>query len=524
VRSTRWTLAFALVLVTLAFGPHLGGQFVWDDAFLVRDNAALSRPEGLRAILTQDLWGQATGRPSQLYHPVATLSLWLQGMTTGLAIEWLRAVNVLLHLLCVLLWALWLRRQGVGGAILAGAATLVLLHPSVTEPVMWITGRHDTLGVLFVLTALLAWPGPHFRGHFALRSLAAGVALGGAFLAKESYLVGPALLALYDLYGARREPGRDEVAPGQATGPVVGIGARRVRAWVLALLPAFLALAWRQSLGIGLGSDQVRAGPWEHAVHYAGLVRHYAAQLLSFSNGATITPYTPLSGAEAALVWVGILSVSLALLGMALRRGGRWPLATLGWAWWLASWVPHLVSVPTLGLFGNRYAYLGLFGLLTAATALAAAAAPRLPSWSQRWGRWATLPVAVSLALVTAGNAAVWRDERSLFGRDLALDPDNGPAHVHMGTAVLPEGGCHQALPLFLRATALTPDYPRAWHKATSCLIALGRFSEALPYARRALELAPDDNRQHYNLGVVLARTGQTGEARSYLERGLARP
>ena len=55
VRSIGLTLALALVLVTLVFGPHLGGQFVWDDAFLVRDNAALSRPEGLRAILTQDL-------------------------------------------------------------------------------------------------------------------------------------------------------------------------------------------------------------------------------------------------------------------------------------------------------------------------------------------------------------------------------------------------------------------------------------------------------------------------------------
>ena len=59
VRSIGLALALALVLVTLVFGPHLGGEFVWDDAFLVRDNAALSRPEGLGAILTQDLWGQA---------------------------------------------------------------------------------------------------------------------------------------------------------------------------------------------------------------------------------------------------------------------------------------------------------------------------------------------------------------------------------------------------------------------------------------------------------------------------------
>ena len=126
--------------------------------------------------------------------------------------------------------------------------------------------------------------------------------------------------------------------------------------------------------------------------------------------------------------------------------------------------------------------------------------------------------------MITAGNAAVWRDERTLFGRDLELDPDNGPAHVHMGTAVLPDAGCQEALPLFLRATELAPDYGRAWHKATRCLIALGRFSDALPYARRALELAPHDYRQHYNLGVVLAETGDVEAARYHLKRGLARP
>jgi tetratricopeptide (TPR) repeat protein len=446
---------------------------------------------------------------------VATFSLWLQGMTTGLAIEWLRAVNVLLHLLCVLLWGLWLRRQGVGGAILAGAATVVLLHPSVTEPVMWITGRHDTLGVLLVLAALLAWPGPRFPGRFELRSLAAGVALAAAFLAKESYLIGPALLALTDLTLSRG---------GRTADAVTGVGARRLRAWMLALVPALLALAWRQSLGIGMGSPQLRVGPWEHAVHYASLLSHYTAQLLSFSNGATITPYTPLTGPQAAAVWAGILGLSLGALWQAHRRGGWWPLAALGWAWWLAAWVPHLVSVPTIGLFANRYAYFGLFGLATSLTALAATAAPRLPAGPQRWGRWATLPIAVSLAWVTAGDAAVWRDERTLFGRDLALDPDNGPAHVHMGTAVLPEGGCHEALPLFLRATELAPDYARGWHKATTCLIALGRFPAALPYAQRALELAPHDPRQHYNLGVVLDRTGDREAARTHLKRGLVQP
>ena len=73
-------LILAAVLLGASFGPHLRGEFVWDDIYLVEGNQALFRADGWRVLVLHDLWGPVTGKPSQLYHPVPMLSLWLQGM------------------------------------------------------------------------------------------------------------------------------------------------------------------------------------------------------------------------------------------------------------------------------------------------------------------------------------------------------------------------------------------------------------------------------------------------------------
>ena len=73
-------LIVAAVLLGASFGRNLRGEFVWDDVYLVEGNQALFRPDGWRVLLLPDQWGPVTGKPSQLYHPIPMLTLWLQAM------------------------------------------------------------------------------------------------------------------------------------------------------------------------------------------------------------------------------------------------------------------------------------------------------------------------------------------------------------------------------------------------------------------------------------------------------------
>jgi hypothetical protein len=499
-------LIVAAVLLGASFGPRLRGEFVWDDIYLVEGNQAIFRADGWRVLLLHDLWGPVTGKPSQLYHPVPMLSLWLQGISHTGSLVGLRLANLVLHGLCAgLLW-LFIVRRGVGRAAALAAAAVFLVHPSVTEPVMWITGRHDTLGMAFILAAMLLWQVAG-RGIW-LRSSLAGLATAMAFLCKEQFVVLPVLLFVYTVVGTR---GRADCLPG-------------LRRWLVLLLPCAgiaAVLLWRAHLGIRLGSDALARGSVRLLVCYASTIWHYGVQLVSFGNSATLDQFIPL-GPWAAMGVLVILVALLAVLAWAWwREPSRFALPLLGVSWFCLALVPLVAAVPQIGFYGNRYAYFPLGGLTVAAVGLLEPLAGRARGRLSRLWLAAGVALPAMLVLSTSSEAANWRSDLSLYQADLLRDPDNGIAHYHYGYAVLRRRGCGEALPIFLAATRLAPGYGRGWHNVAGCLEDLGRAAEAVEPAQRAVELEPDSARNQYNLAVALAARGDGSGATRALERCL---
>ena len=497
-----------LALTLAAFLPSLRGSFVWDDVALIERNPAMRSGTGFVEIATRDLWGQATGATTQLYHPLPMLSIWAQTQLFGVELVPLRLFNVALHLLCVWCFVQLLLRLAVPSRWSWLAGLVVAVHPSVCEPVMWITGRHDTLGMLLLMAAMLSWTEPGGR-RAVLRALASGLCLALAFLSKEPYVVGLALLGLW--MGAR------------AVQAGVPLRARDVRLLALAGLPVALVWVLRRSLGISAGSAQLHAGVLVHAHSFASVVWHYALQLLSFGNGLTIAPFVQLSPMAAVGVWLVVLALAAGLGRAAWRSTERDPhavVALLGFLWFLVALTPHVISVPSIGLYGNRYAYCALFGLVLCGVSVLARL--RFPSArSASWVQAGAVVLGIACAWKTSVAASAWRDNRTLYLADVMRAPDNGPAYYHLGTAVLSAEGCSAALPLFVRATQLAPRYERAFHNAAGCLINLGKPAEALPFAKRAVQLSPFDPRARHNLALSELARGRTRAAREQLQIAL---
>jgi hypothetical protein len=497
-------LIVAAVLLGASFGRNLRGEFVWDDVYLVEGNQALFRPDGWRVLLLHDLWGPVTGKPSQLYHPIPMLTLWLQAMAHTGSLVGFRLVNLALHGLCAGLLFLFLGQRGIGRRAALAAAAVFLVHPSVTEPVMWITGRHDTLGMAFTLAALLLWPVAGRR--IWLRSSLAGLAATMAFLCKEQFLVVPVLLLIDTVVGMRGRGNRPS----------------RLRGWLILLLPSAglaAALLWRTYLGIRLGSDELTRGLARQFVCYATLVWHYGFQLVSFGNSATLDRFVLLGPWAATGILVIVLAAGTALAWAWWQNPTRFALPLFGASWFCLSLVPFVAAVPSIGFYGNRYAYSPLGALTVAAVGLLAPLAGHTRGRVSRLLLVAGALLPALLVLPTSSAAADWRSDLSLYRADLLRDPDNGIAQYHYGYAVLRRRGCGEALPIFLAATRLAPEYARGWHNVAGCLEDLGRAAEAEEPARRAVELEPDNARHHYNLAVALAARGDpTGATRALQE------
>jgi tetratricopeptide (TPR) repeat protein len=462
-----------------AFVVRARGEWIWDDVPLIEQNWELVDPGGLRSILTHDLFGGATGEAQPIYRPIPMLLAWLEAHAFGVALVPMRLVNVLLHAVNGSLLFVYLRRRGLEEVATQVGTAVFLMHPSVTEPVMWLSGSHDLLGVAFTLGALLAAP----------RWGLAAVFCALAFLSKELYAIAPLLLLV-----ERRFTGARSLLPFLGTAAV---------------------LALRRALGIGTTGDAVFGSVADHVRCFGTMLVHYGLQLATFSNGLTAATYAPISLGAAALVVVAFVAAVIALL----RR--RHP-AGVALAWFGLSLAPLVIAVEVNHLLGNRYAYLPLVAFALLVANAVAWLEPKLTAGLVPIAAGVAVLIGLVLALPTAGEASQWATALSLFGADVERAPNDPEALFHYGNAVSRRQGCREALPLYERAVAADPKSQRAWHNVAGCLINEHRYDEAVAAAERALALAPDDSRAEYNLGTALAQTDRKAESSAHLERAKA--
>ena len=106
------------------------------------------------------------------------------------------------------------------------------------------------------------------------------------------------------------------------------------------------------------------------------------------------------------------------------------------------------------------------------------------------------------------------------FQEELRIAPDDPPANLSLGLALVMARRYEEALPPLRKAVLWQPPQASAFHFLGRCLVALERPAEAKPELERALELARRSGREdsqlrnvHYQLGLALRQLGQGGKA-----------
>lgn len=334
----------------LVFTPGLGGDFVWDDNVLIRNNEHVRSLAGLKEAFARDFW--FTSEPSAsseagYYRPVVKAAWVLEYLAFGGSPLGFRAVNLLLHLCCVVLAGRWVARrlaaagsQPAGPAVGLAAAISMLpfaLHPSRPESVAWISGGTDLWMAFLVLLGLEAWD--------RRRTVLAAAAFVAALFAKETALVVPLLLALD---AALLRP------PGKAGGfrPVAAVAASVALAF--AARSAVIPPRYAPILGDGSLALALRA---------AASFGFYLQRLVAPASPSTQAGVFPIGAVAVAtgFLGAGLLAVAVAL--SVRRRGLRPYLADA--AWLAGPLLPVLNIVPLhYKMFASeRFLYLPMLGV-----------------------------------------------------------------------------------------------------------------------------------------------------------------
>jgi len=473
-------LAAALILaltVVLTFLPVLDNGFVFDDHLYLLDN------DHVRSGLTAGgVHWSLTSLDAANWHPLSWMSHMLDVSLFGLAPRGHHAMNLLLHAAnAVVLMLVLARLTGWGaGALVVGL--LFGLHPLHVESVAWIAERKDLLSTLFVLLALAAYR-RHLARPSAGRFLAVLLLYCAALSAKSMVVTFPLLLLLVDWWplGRLRRTMEPEtrgrcllekvvlLVPALATGIITLIAQRGLGAiFTLGEIP----LATRLATALSATAEYLVAVVWP-----SGLAVFYPLP-------GRISPLT--------LVWSALLLGGASL--MVIRARQRRPYLLTGWAWFLIGLAPVSGLAQTGSQFrADRYTYLPLVGIFVALVWwLADRRTPRL---IRRGAILLCLPVLAAMAVFSHRQAAVWRDDVSLFGNAVSVTRDNWMAHNNLGTALLRRGLAAEAEREYRRALAAAPDYTVAHFNLGNLLAKRGETGAAMEHYLAAERGAPNESR-----------------------------
>jgi tetratricopeptide (TPR) repeat protein len=465
-------MRFGLLLILaglMAFGGSVDSGFHYDDHAIFAD----------RAITSSSGWYQVW-RPEQT-RPLTYFTFWLNHQFGGSNPQGYHAVNLALHLACVLLLYDVLG-QLMPQRLALLAAALFAVHPIQTEAVAYVWERGTLLATLFCLLTFRTW----LRGR---RWLSVGF-FALALLSKEECVAFPLFLLLLSGHSGRKP-------------------------WIWKPAAAMLALsaaaAARVFYALSL-NPQVPAGahagisPFQYFLAQGHVIlRYFRLLLLPFWFNVDPDIKVP-------PVWLGLLLwaaiIALAVLAWKRSRAGLWL------AGGLLLLLPSSSIFPTADLAADYRIYLP-------GIALAAAAAIGMPTIGVRIHAKAVPAAAVVLVLFfairSAQQTAVWEDDRALWAQAVQLSPNKLRPRLQLARALSPR----QALDELQAARRLAPDNPAVAAETGRVYLALGDAASALPEFGRALALAPRDARNYNNRGVALMSLGQAAPARQDFERAL---
>ena len=492
-------LLAAVLLIFSQVGSHSYINF--DDWDYVGENPAV-----LSGITWEGVKFAFTTKMTANWHPITWLSHMLDVALFGenpgamhLVSLWMHAANSMLVFLLLryLTGALWRS---------AAVALLFAVHPLHVEPVAWLSDRKDLVSTLFWLLTALTY------GHwvklgrvswqwFALAHVWAALAT----MSKPTTVTLPFTLLLLDLWplgGLLEEPAKRVV--------------EKAGFFLLAAVQSVVTFIIQRDLGATQAlPDADFTRKFANAITSYGV---YLWQTLAPHNLTPMYPFPerieplPLAAAALALISISVFAVS---------RIGRQPYLAAGWFWYLGVLAP-MIGVVQVGIqaHADRYTYVALIGIFWMVVW-------GLHDWlgeagwqSSAWRGAAAIACAV-LMWQSYAQAALWVDDRTLFGHTLAVTKRNRLANSIVGLSFLRAKNFDESEKHLRAALEIDPKFMPAYRHMAELLYAKDQPEEALKLLDKAVALEPRGTVTYYNRGIVLKALGRKAEALADLEKAI---
>jgi len=493
--------------LTLALYAQIRGHAFldFDDATYVVRNAAIRT--GLTAASLS--WAFTTSYAGN-WHPLTWVSHMLDVQLYGMDAGWHHLSNLFIHVLTtVVLFRVFARMTKSVGAS-AFVAALFALHPLHVESVAWVAERKDVLSGLWWVITIGAYAA-YARDQRLWRYGAVVVAFGLALLSKPMAVTLPFVLLLLDVWPLARWRGIDG---GIASSAV--LLKEKVPLLLMAAASAMITFVAQRQAGAVQSFD---AFPFVRRVANVPVAYvHYLFTTFWPVDLAVLYPYP-----ASIPIWRAASAATLLVIvtAWAFRSLRTRPYALVGWLWFLGTLVP-VIGIVQVGSqpYADRYMYLPAIGLFIIVAWEAARLTAARPAW-RPWLAAIGALIVLASAAVTYRQIAYWKNDVTLWERDVAVTVDNYRGQTNLGLALAQAGSRDRALAAYREALRLNPKSPKTHNYLGLLLADMGDHDRAAGEFEAALTLLPQFAEARNNLGLVRLAQDRLDDAIAEFDRAV---
>ncbi len=543
MEKTIFRSVFVIIILGLiVYANSLNARFVWDDDKLVSENAYIRNWSYVPKIFTEEI-GAGAGEEFNFYCPIQILTYRIDYALWRLREQGYHLTNILLHISVALAIYWFVNILYDDRFISLITSAFFVVHPVHTEAVAYVSGRADSLALLFMLLSIIFYIKNRDSALFFKTCTSSKIrrcpyfyffallCYISALLSREGSIILPVLLLLYHYTFNKRVT---------------------IKSFLPMLTVTVIYIALRITLLSSILPDLSPHPPLIQRIPAIFVAIANYARLLILPLNLHMEYGNLLFNFWDPKVILGIL-ITAYLLAYAFKERKAKGLAFFSISWFFITLLPvsgiyplsvymaeHWLYLPSIGFFlilakclNFAYRNRNLKTLTVSFTVVLLCFYSYLTI--RQCGYWKepiffykrTMEYAPNSKRIrnnlgkACSDAGKYEEAISLYKKVLELDPDYVDAHYNLGTAYDAIGKPEEAIASYKKAIEIDPTYSKAYNNLGKAYSDIGEKDKVLAMYKKAIGLNPNYRDAYYNLGNEYRRSGKNGRAIELYKRAL---
>jgi len=463
----------------LVYGQSLFFNFTYlDDQQLILENYHFIRKlSNIFSAFTTDVF-QTPNSPESYYRPLLTVSFIFDAQLGQNRPFFYHLTNINLHLLTACLLFVFFKKLLFSKFQSFLTSLFFLLHPAISQAVVWIPGRNDSLLTVFALASFI-----FFLDYLNTKKLLYLLLHFGFFisalLTKETALFIP-LLALLYLWLVSTKKINSLLKKNLVFG------------WLIVFISwisiRFLALNNPLQLSLlEIGKMLINNGP--ALLLYLGKI--------VFPFNLSVLPILP----DSTLAY-GLLALGLVILTLALSTKKQLAKIIFGTVWFLLFLIPAFIRPNTslVADFLEHRLYLPIIGFFIVVKEIDFI---KQINFNSKKVVFYLFLILSCLAIIAFGHSRNFKNRLAFWQNAVKTSPHHPLTHRNLGAMLYLDGRLDQAEEEYLQALKLNSQEQMVHNNLGLIYLDKGLYQQAEEEFKKELSLNPYYDRTHFNLGLL---------------------